>query len=146
MTANQKSVVLGLLLFAITVTFALYLIMRGPLPELRPRGRGEVHLEASRPDVVLGANQPRTAEHPRVSWAREYQERMKQRNWSVVIRTSGDEHRTFEMRWKRDQSGDDREHMHKLQSAGPFYEKLRRLGFTKATMHVGRREVWTKNL
>lgn len=144
MTANLKSVILGLLLFAIAVTFALYLIKRGPLPETH--ARGEVLLKASRPDIVLGADQPRSADHPRVAWARDYQEKMKQRNWSVVIRTSGDEHRTFELRWKRDQSGDDREHMHKLQTAEPFYDKLRRLGFTKATMHVGRREVWTKNL
>jgi len=141
MTANAKSVVLGLLLFSIAVTSAAYLIMRGPPPE------GEVVLQASEPTIVKGADEPKTGQHPRADWAADFQGQMRARNYSVKVSTAGQDHQTFRMRWPRDLSPDDREHMEQLQtSSKPFYDKLGRLGFKRIEMVLGRREVWSKNL
>lgn len=141
MTANTKSVVLGLLLFAIAVTSAAHLIMRGPPPE------GEIILQASEPALVKGADAPKTGKHPRVDWAAEFQGKMRARNYAVQVSTAGPDHRVFQMRWPRDISPDDREHMQQLQTRSmPFYERLGRLGFSRVEMFLGRSVVWSRNL
>jgi hypothetical protein len=142
MTANQKSVTLGILLFAIAVTSAVYLIKRGP------PAQGEVILETSQPEIVRGADQPATNLHARQEWAADFQKKMKARNYTIrVMAADPPDHRRLLLRWGRDQTPDDREHMDNLQRLSePFYEKLRRLGFKRVEMYLEQRQVWRKAL
>jgi len=81
-------------------------------------------------------------------WAEDFQKKMTARNYTIrVVAADPPEYRRLVLRWGREQSADDREHMDNLQRRSePFYVKLRKLGFKRVEMYIDRRQIWRKDL